>query len=70
MLTPREKIPSTEKIPLRLVRTTLRINKRLARLKSIKQAKKLLMLTHKNSEALKKYLKLTEKTDLKNLRRR
>ena len=34
-----------------LVRMTLRVNKRLARLKTIKKIKNLLILTHKNSEA-------------------
>ena len=35
----------------RLVRMTLRINLRLARLKTIKKQKSLLLVTHKNSEA-------------------
>ena len=54
---------------LRLVRKTLRINKRLTRLKTIKKQKPFNINTQKLI-GMKEIFEINIKTDLKNLRRR
>ena len=54
----------------RLVRMTLRINKRLARLITIKKAKKPFNINTQKLRGMKEIFEINLKTDLKNLRRR